>query len=110
MSTSDEADISLSRQTSGTSTKMPKKPGPLGLLESKKDVLLKPVNIDLVDRQGTLKSLWEQGLKEVKLEGISSFACNMLILLHAHIAKHTSEGDQQGVVVLGNRLLRYPLF
>ena len=105
----DDNDSSITRQTSGpvTLSKSSKKgSGSQGTIETKKDVILKPVSIDLVDRQGTLKSLWEQGLKEIKLEGISCFGCNTLILLHAHIPKHNNVNDQQGVVVLGNRLLK----
>jgi NIMA (never in mitosis gene a)-related kinase len=99
-----EGETGFTRQTSGSVAlnKNIKKGGSQGTLETPKDVILKPVVIDLVNRKETLKSLWEQGMKKVKLEGISCFGCNMIILLHAHLSK---EDNQQGVVI-GNRLLK----
>lgn len=59
------------------------------------DVIIKPVTIDL-----SIKALWDQGLKEVKLEGISCFGCNMVTLLHAHVPKE----NQPARIIISNKL------
>ena len=53
-----------------------------------------------------LWSLWQQGLQEIKLEGISCFGCNMIILLHANIPKGKIPDDHRGIFMYGS-ILRY---
>lgn len=100
--------VPMSRQSSGplaqTTHRLTKKGGSQGTLDAPKDVILKPIVIDLVDKTGTLKSLWQQGLQEIKLEGISCFGCNMMILLHANMPKTSVPDDGRGIFVYGSRL------
>ena len=49
-------------------------------------VILQPTVVDLVNKSGILMSLLEQGLMNVKLEGIASFGPNLIVLLHAHVS------------------------
>ena len=100
--------VPISRQSSGplaqATHRLTKKGGSQGALDAPKDVILKPIVIDLVDKTGTLKSLWQQGLQEIKLEGISCFGCNMIILLHANIPKSKIPDDRRGIFMYGSRL------
>ena len=50
---------------------------------SPEGVIMKPTAIDLVGKSGILSSLSTQGFRNVKVEGISCFGCNMLVLIQA---------------------------
>ena len=50
---------------------------------SPEGVIMKPTPIDLVGKSGILSSLSTQGFRNVKLEGISCFGCNVLVLIQA---------------------------
>ena len=74
-------------------------------LEMSKDIILKPIVIDLVDQKGPLKRLWEMGLKEVKLDMTSSFGSIMMILLQAHISHDISKQNKEpGKIVMNTKL------
>lgn len=74
-------------------------------LDMSKDIILKPIVIDLVDQKGPLKRLWEMGLKEVKLDMISSFGSIMMILLQAHISNDISKQNKEpGKIVMNTKL------
>lgn len=55
--------------------------------------ILKPTVIDLVDKNGILSDLWNQGMKYVKLESMACFACNCVILIHGLM--NESEGQMR---------------
>ena len=57
--------------------------------------ILRPTVIDLADKNGILSDLWNQGMKDVKLENIACFACNCVILIHGHMNDGSSDGDNQ---------------
>ena len=70
-------------------------------------VILHPTEVDLVDKSGILASLLHQGLRNVKLEGISCFGPNFIALIHAYVAKKSQAGhDMPGrrKVTIGQRL------
>ena len=58
-------------------------------------IIMRPTSIDLVGRSGLLSALYIQGLTNAKLEGVSSFGCNVLILIEAQILLDV--GDKGGV-------------
>ena len=68
-----------------------------GMLEG---VVLKPTPIDLVGPSGILNSLSEQGLRDVKLEGVSSFGSNLVVLIEAKVLDEAPP-TQGGVVTRG---------
>ena len=68
-------------------------------------VILQPTAIDLVNKSGILTSLLEQGLRNVKLEGIASFGPNLIVLLHAHFPRASQPAiDLPRRMVIGPRL------
>ena len=69
-------------------------------------VILQPTVVDLVNRSGILASLLDQGLRNVKLEGISCFGPNFIALIHAHVARGSrADHDLSGRgVTIGKRL------
>ena len=77
-------------------------------------IIMRPTSIDLVGRSGLLSTLSVQGLTSAKLEGVSCFGCNVLILIEAQVMLDAEgkEGSQQRVskmvkqprLVLGRKL------
>ena len=63
-------------------------------------VVLKPTPIDLVGRSGILNSLSEQGLRDVKLEGVSCFGSNLVVLIEARVLAEAPP-TKGGVVTRG---------
>ena len=62
-------------------------------------IVMKPTSIDLVGRSGLLSTLSVQGLTSAKLEGVSCFGCNVLILIEAQVMLDAEgkDGTQQRV-------------
>ena len=62
-------------------------------------IIMRPTSIDLVGRSGLLSTLSVQGLTNAKLEGVSCFGCNVLILIEAQVMLDAEgkEGTQQRV-------------
>lgn len=60
-------------------------------------IIMRPTSIDLVGRYGLLSALSVQGLMNAKLEGVSCFGCNVLILIEAQVLLDVEgkEGAQQ---------------
>lgn len=48
-------------------------------------IIMKPTSIDLVGRSGLLSTFSVQGLMNARLEGISCFGCNVVILIEARV-------------------------
>ena len=72
---------------------------------SNEGVILQPTAIDLVNKSGILTSLLEQGLRNVKLEGIASFGPNLIVLLHAHFPRASQPAiDLPRRMIIGPRL------
>ena len=66
----------------------------------KEGVIMEPTSIDLVGRSGLLSDLSAQGLQQAKLEGVGSFAGNLLILIEAKVPEERSEvGGQRTMKV-----------
>lgn len=60
----------------------------------KEGVILEPTSVDLVGRCGLLADLSAQGLQHAKLECVSSFAGNLLILIEAKVPEEKEEGQR----------------
>ena len=62
-------------------------------------IVMRPTSIDLVGRSGLLSTLSVQGLTSAKLEGVSCFGCNVLILIEAQVLLDAEgkDGTQQRV-------------
>jgi hypothetical protein len=63
-------------------------------------IVMRPTSIDLVGRSGLLSALSVQGLTSAKLEGVSCFGCNVLILIEAQVmldAELGKDGSQPRV-------------
>ena len=58
-------------------------------------VIMRPTSIDLIGRSGLLSTLSVQGMTNAKLEGVSCFGCNVLILIEAQVL--LDEGESEGV-------------
>ena len=72
-------------------------------------IIMRPTSIDLIGRSGLLSALSVQGLTNAKLEGVSCFGCNVLILIEAQVLldMEAKEGAQQrGSVV--SKLAKQP--
>ena len=72
-------------------------------------IIMRPTSIDLVGRSGLLSALSVQGLMNAKLEGVSCFGCNVLILIEAQVLldMEGKEGAQQrGSMV--SKLMKQP--
>ena len=80
----------FSRQTSGVIAqvggKLLKKGGSLIDVVNADGVVLKPLSVNLVETSGILNNLWEQGLQDVKLEEITCFGCNLVVLIYGQIS------------------------
>ena len=89
--------LSRSRKGSSTST--------IDIIH-REGVMLHPTSIDLVDKSGILTTLSDRGLEEVKLEGVASFGCNLLVLIHAHLPKISAKGSHrtQATFTVGSNL------
>lgn len=61
----------------------------------KEGVILEPTSVDLVGRCGLLSDLSAQGLQQAKLEGVSNFAGNVLILVEAKVPEEEVRGEGQ---------------
>lgn len=64
-------------------------------LTGKDGVILQPTSIDLVGKSGILNLLSVEGISEAKLEGLSCYGSNVLVLIQAQvvIGTHTEEGS-----------------
>ena len=49
--------------------------------------ILTPLSIDLVDKSGVASALWKQGIQKLKLEDISCFGSNVIVLLHGQLSQ-----------------------
>ncbi len=65
-----------------------------GEVVPREGIILAPTSVDLVGRAGLLADLSAQGLQQAKLEGVGSFAGNILILVEAKVPD--SESDSGG--------------
>ena len=75
-----------------------------GILEG---VITEPTSVDLVGRCGLLSDLSAQGLQQAKLEGVSNFAGNVLILIEAKIPEERSlrvTPPKQPLLMMSKRL------
>lgn len=66
-------------------------------------IIMKPTSIDLVGRSGLLSTLSVQGLTNAKLEGVSCFGGNVLILIEAQVLLDV-EG-KEGVLQRGTAMV-----
>lgn len=62
----------------------------------KEGIILEPTSVDLVGRCGLLSDLSAQGLQQAKLECVSSFAGNLLILIEAKVPEEGKEEKEGG--------------
>lgn len=58
-------------------------------------VILEPTSVDLVGRCGLLADLSAQGLQQAKLECVSSFAGNLLILIEAKVPEEEEKEKER---------------
>lgn len=70
-----------------------------GLGTDKEGVILEPTSVDLVGRCGLLSDLSAQGLQHAKLECVSSFAGNLLILIEAKVPEKNEKEGQKSLKV-----------
>ena len=65
-------------------------------------IIMRPTSIDLVGRSGLLSMFFVQGLTSAKLEGVSCFGGNVLILIEAQVLLDVEgkEGAQQRVALV----------
>ena len=56
-------------------------------------IITRPTSIDLIGRSGLLSTLSVQGMTNAKLEGVSCFGCNVLILIEAQVLLDEGEGE-----------------
>ena len=73
-------------------------------------IIMKPTSIDLVGRSGLLSTLSVQGLTSAKLEGVSCFGCNVVILIEAQVMLNAEgkEGGAQQRVSTATKIMRQP--
>lgn len=79
----------------------------------KEGIILEPTSVDLVGRCGLLSELSAQGLQQAKLEGVSNYAGNVLILIEAKVPEEKGEGQrllrvsppQQPLLMMSKRLM-----
>ena len=64
-------------------------------LTSKEGILLQPTSIDLVGKSGILNLLSVEGIAEAKLEGLSCYGSNVLVLLQAQVITHTHTEEEE---------------
>ncbi len=70
-------------------------------------IILEPTSVDLVGRCGLLSDLSAQGLQHAKLEGVSNFAGNVLILIEAKIPEEKAlkvAAPKQPLLMMSKRL------
>ena len=72
-------------------------------------IVMRPTSIDLVGRSGLLSTLSVQGLTSAKLEGVSCFGCNVLILIEAQVMLDAEgkDGTQQRVS-MASKMVKQP--
>lgn len=72
-------------------------------------IIMRPTSIDLVGRSGLLSTLSVQGLTSAKLEGVTCFGCNVLILIEAQVMLDAEgkDGSQQRVSV-ASKMVKQP--
>ena len=105
----------FSRQTSGVIAQVGsklKKGGSQGSIDAVNadGVVLKPLSINLVETSGILNNLWEQGLQDVKLEEITCFGCNLVVLIYGQISHNKiSEINRKKSTFIVSERLRWDL-
>ena len=85
------AQLSVSHRR-GTSTSS----SSIHTLTSKEGVILQPTALDLVGNSGILSLLSVEGITEAKLEGLSCYGSNVLVLIQAQIVIGTCTGKGEG--------------
>ncbi len=73
-------------------------------------IVMRPTSIDLVGRSGLLSTLFVQGLTSAKLEGVSCFGCNVLILIEAQVMLDAELGEDgsQPRVSTASKMVKQP--
>ena len=72
-------------------------------------IVMRPTSIDLVGRSGLLSMLSVQGLTSAKLEGVSCFGCNVLILIEAQVMLDAEgKGGSQPRVSTASKIVKEP--
>ena len=85
------AQLSVSHRR-GTSTSS----SSIHTVTSKEGVILQPTALDLVGNSGILSLLSVEGITEAKLEGLSCYGSNVLVLIQAQIVIGTCTGKGEG--------------